>query len=227
MKIFIVYAHQEDTSFNHALKEEAVSVLKSTGHEVKVSDLYAMKFDPAADRKDFLKLSDPKNVNYLMEQKSASSGNGFKEDIVREQEKLRWADLLFLQFPVWWFSVPAILKGWFDRVLAAGVAWDFGGIYDKGLLRGKKAALSVTTGGPEILYQTQGAHKGTLLQILHPVTHGTLHFCGYDVLPPFIAWSVFQAGDEGRKKYLEDFRNYLKKLPAAEPYLSFGKNGTP
>ena len=99
---------------------------------MKCSDLYAMNFGAAAGRGDFTGLATPDYLQYIMEEKNASEKNLFTDDIKEEQEKLRWADFIIFQYPVWWFSVPAILKGWFDRVLAAGFAWDFGRMYDYG-----------------------------------------------------------------------------------------------
>lgn len=153
MKILIVFVHHEQKSFGNALKDLAVATLSEQGHEVKVSDLYAQGFKAVADEHDFMELSSKDYVNYMLEQKNAAANNLFADDIKVEQEKIKWADFIIFQTPVWWFSVPAILKGWFDRVFAAGVTWDFGAIYDKGLLRGKKGMLAITTGGPSELYQ--------------------------------------------------------------------------
>jgi putative NADPH-quinone reductase len=87
-------------------------------------------------------------------------------------------------FPVWWFSAPAILKGWFDRVFATGVTWNFGYIDDADLLKGKIAMLVITMGGGEDLYQNSGAHKATILQILHTILQYALHV--YDQL--LVTW---------------------------------------
>jgi NAD(P)H dehydrogenase (quinone) len=217
MNILIVYAHEEQHSFSCALKDGAVSVLRSQGHTVEVSDLYAQHFNPVASREDFTTVSDKQYINYMLEQRTAAEHGYFSQDIRSEQEKVLHADLIMFHFPVWWFSAPAILKGWFDRVFATGVTWNFGHIYDAGLLKGKKAMLVVTTGGGEDLYQNSGAHKATILQILHPILHGTLRFCAMDVLPPFVAFGIFQAGEEGRKKYLEEFRVRLSSLETTPP----------
>jgi NAD(P)H dehydrogenase (quinone) len=217
MNLLIVYAHEEQNSFSCALKDVAVSVLRSRGHTVEVSDLYAQHFNPVASREDFTTLSDKQYINYMLEQRTAAEHGYFSQDICAEQEKVRRADLIMFHFPVWWFSAPAILKGWFDRVFATGVTWNFGHIYDTGLLKGKKAMLVVTTGGGEDLYQNRGAHKATILQILHPIMHGTLHFCAMDVLPPFVAFGIFQAGEEGRKNYLEAFRVLLSSIETTPP----------
>ena len=219
MKVLIVYAHHEPKSFTASLKNLAMETLTAQGHEVKVSDLYAMKFKSIADRDDFTELDDPSYMNYLLQEKLASAKHTFAPDIVAEQEKVTWADFIIFHFPIWWFSAPAILKGWFDRVMAAGFAWDFGKIYAQGLLRGKKAMVAITTGGPREFYQPNGAHRAAIEQMLHPIIHGTLHFCGLDVLPPFTAYAVFIVGEEGRKKYLKEYKERLLNLEKTESLL--------
>jgi NAD(P)H dehydrogenase (quinone) len=217
MKVLVVYAHPEPKSFNGAMKDLAVNVLANEGHNLKLSDLYAMNFNPVASAHDFSGRVDSDYMNYLLEQRNASENNSFSTDIVEEQQKVRWADFLVFQTPIWWFSVPAKLKGWFDRVLALDFAWGFGAIYDKGLLRGKKAMMAVTTGGPEEYYSKQGAHGATINEILYPITRGTLYFCGMEVLPTFVAWAVFQVDDEVRKRYLDVYKKRLQNLKRTKP----------
>nr|MDO8098608.1 NAD(P)H-dependent oxidoreductase [Candidatus Njordarchaeota archaeon] len=221
MRVFIVFAHHEQRSFNGALKSLAVSVLTEQHHAVKVSDLYAVKFNPVASKQDFLKLPDIQETNYMLMQKSTAQKGRFAKDIDDEQEKVRWADFILFQFPIWWFSPPAIMKGWFDRVLACGFAWDFAKTYSSGLLRGKKAMLSVTTGGGQEGYSEKGANLATINQMLHPIMHGTLYFCGMEVLPPFVAYGAFQVGDQGRKKYLEEFKQRLLTIETTQPLKSY------
>ncbi len=212
MKCLIVYAHPEERSFNSSMKNLAVSTLQEQGWQVKVSDLYNMKFNPVAGKDDFLELENPGRLNIIMEQKHASTKGFFSRDIKEEQEKVLWADFIILQFPVWWFSAPAILKGWFDRVLATGFAWDFGRMYDKGLLVGKKAMSVVTTGGPADFYLPEGPHGENIEQVLYAINHGTLFFCGLEVIPPFTAYSVFQVGDEKREEYLRGYKQRLMNM---------------
>ena len=217
MKILIVYAHPESSSFNGAMKDLAVSVLTQNGHEVKVSDLNDMDFSAPLTRNDFQGIGNPDYVNYVMELKNYYESGKLADDIKSEQEKLKWADFIIFQYPVWWFSVPAILKGWFDRVLATGFAWDFGKMYDMGLLSGKRGMLSVTTGGPENIYAPDAPHGWSIDQVLYPVNHGILYFCGIQTLPPFVAYAVFQVGDDIRKQYLEDYKNRLLTIENTEP----------
>ena len=222
MRILLVYAHGEPSSFNAALKNLAVSTLAEQHHIVRVSDLYAMRFNPVAGKQDFAKLPDSKETNLMLMQKSVAKNGEFSRDIKEEQEKVRWADLLLFQFPVWWFGAPSILKGWFDRVLACGFAWDFNKIYAKGLLRGKKAMLSVTTGGGPSIYSKKGLHEAEINEILHPIQHGTLFFCGMDVLQPFVAYAVIPAGDDGRKKILQEFKERLLTIEKSPLLKSYG-----
>ena len=104
---------------------------------------------------------------------------------VAAQEKLKAADLVILQFPLWWFGLPAMLKGWVDRVMTMGFAYGAGRRYDQGGLKGRRAMLALTTGGPEASYTERGIN-GPMERILFPIQHGMLYFCGLEVLPPFV-----------------------------------------
>src|ERR1019366_2769397 len=108
MKIFIVLAHPEHRSFNGAMFRTAVETLSAAGHQVRTSDLHAMSFDPVSGRHNFLTAKDP---DYFKQQ---------IEDIESEIQKIEWCDLMIWQFPLWWFGLPGILKGWVDRVFAMG-----------------------------------------------------------------------------------------------------------
>ncbi len=220
MKVLIVYAHPEPKSFNGAMKDLAATVLTEQGHEVKVSDLYAMKFKAIADKDDFLEFSNPDLLKYQIEQTIAYEKNYFSHDIQAEQEKLLWSDFVIFQFPLWWFSFPAIMKGWVDRVFATGFAYGGGGgrFYDRGGLRGRKAMLALTIGGSPTMYSSTGIH-GDIDQILLPINHGILQFVGMDVVPPFIVWSPARIGEEKRKQYLEEYKQRLLCLETTPTIL--------
>src|SRR5690606_20395282 len=121
--------------------------LRRAGHEVTVSDLYAEGFNPVAGRHDFTTTRDPTRFHYQSEQAHAARHGGFAPDIAREQARIAAADLLILQFPLWWGGVPAILKGWGERVFAYGWGYADGLRFDKGVFRGRRAMISMTTGG--------------------------------------------------------------------------------
>lgn len=210
MNVLIIYAHPEPQSFNGALKNLAVSELTSLGHQVKVSDLYAMNFKAVADRDDFLMRQDYDFFKYAAEQKNAVKTNSFTKDIQEEQEKLLWADFVVFQFPMWWYSMPAILKGWVDRVFAAGFAYSSDMQYDTGGLKGRKAMLSITTGYPKPGYSSYGIDGDIHERILHHINRA-LYFAGLEPVEPFIAWSPSHDKAD-RERYLEEYKWRLQKL---------------
>jgi len=219
VNILIVYAHHEPTSFTSAMKNLAVQVLSSQGHNVVVSDLWGQGFNPTAQKWDFVTTSGG-HFNYMLEQKHAAKLDlAFSPDIIAEIQKIKEADITLFVSPIWWFSVPAILKGWFDRVLAMGVTWDSGKIYENGLLRGKQAMLIIASGDPSEYYQENGKHQATALQILHPINHTTLALCGFDVHEPYVAFNVLSAGNESRAKMLEELQYRLQHLADSPQWL--------
>uniref|UniRef100_A0A9L0RZJ9 Ribosyldihydronicotinamide dehydrogenase [quinone] n=1 Tax=Equus caballus TaxID=9796 RepID=A0A9L0RZJ9_HORSE len=168
-KVLIVYAHQEPRSFNGSLKRVAVEELNRQGCAVTVSDLYAMDFEPRATRKDIAGvLCNPDFFRYGVEAYEACKKRSLTSDIIDEQKKVQEADLVIFQFPLYWFSVPAILKGWMDRVLCQGFAFDVPGFYDSGFLKDKLALLSLTTGGMAEMYTKTGV-SGDFRYFLWPL----------------------------------------------------------
>jgi NAD(P)H dehydrogenase (quinone) len=228
MKFFIVHAHPEPQSLNSALTNHAKETLLSAGHEVQISDLYAMQFNPVSDRSNFTSQKDPTYFKQQVEEMHATEIDGFSADIKAEMEKLEWCDVLIFQFPLWWFGLPGILKGWVDKVFASGKIYGGGKWYDNGVFAGKKAMLSLTTGGPITMYSEIGIN-GDIHSILYPINHGILRFVGFNVLPPFIVWSATRINDERRKSYLAEYAERLltvKETPAiAYPSLKdFNQN---
>jgi NAD(P)H dehydrogenase (quinone) len=211
MTALIVYAHPEPRSFTGALRDAAVRTLGEMGHEVLVSDLYAMRFNPVPGWHDFVDHDRAEFFGYEIEQKRAAEAGSFAPDLRAEMEKLLACDLLLLNFPLWWYGFPAILKGWVDRVFAAGFAYGGGRWFDRGVFRGKQAMLVLTTGGPESAYSPEGL-QGDISQILFPIQHGVLHYTGFDVLPPFIAFGASYRSEEGKERLLGDFDDRLRKL---------------
>lgn len=223
MNVLIVFAHPEPRSFGRALLDRSVTVLQALGHRCTVRDLHAMKFDPVESGDDFTARSDPAVLHYDLEQYAAARTNAFAPALRAEIDLLLEADLVILQFPLYWFSAPAILKGWIDRVFANGIIYGDGRWYDRGALAGKRAMLSITTGCYPPMCEPDGIN-GNLDVILWPLQNGTLRFVGFDVLPPFIAWSVAHKGDAERAG---DFVRYEERLRALDttPLLPFNARG--
>lgn len=211
MNVLIVYAHSQAASFNGSLLQTALTTLEAQGHRVQVSDLYAMGFDPIASDKDFKERRFDGHLQYDREQKHAVSQHSFSDDIAAEIEKLQWCDLLILQFPLWWYSVPAILKGWFDRVFANGLMYGQFGRFDRGGMKGKRAMVSTTTGCfPGMV--DEGGIMGHLDAILWHLQYGTLAYVGFDVLEPFVTWSVRYEDDAARRDYLKSYADRLTNI---------------
>lgn len=216
MNILIVHTHPDAKSFNAALTERACSVLAELGHQVVVSDLYAQDWLPSSGRNNFTTVADTTAYNQQVEEHHAVAHNGFAPDIGAEIKKLLRCDLLILQFPMWWGGMPAAMKGWIDRVFARGVTYDFGQWYDNGLMRGKKAMVSVTTGGGASMYEADGLN-GDINVLLSPIQHNTLHFCGFDVLPAFVSWQAGGASGDERATTLDAYEARLREIELLQP----------
>ncbi|MDM9594081.1 NAD(P)H-dependent oxidoreductase [Pseudomonas guariconensis] len=221
MNVLIVHAHPEPQSFTAALRDQALETFKAQGHQVQVSDLYAMDWNPVASAEDFGKRENPDYLVYALEQRLGVKSGSIAPDIQAELDKLLWADLLVLNFPIFWFSAPAMLKGWIDRVLVSGVCYGGKRFYDQGGLVGKKALVTVTLGGREHMFG-EGAIHGPLEDMLRPILRGTLAYVGLEVLPPFVAWHVPYISDEARKGFLRDYQQRLEHLSDDLP-LEFPK----
>jgi NAD(P)H dehydrogenase (quinone) len=219
MHVLIVHAHPEPQSFNSALTTQAVQTLTAVGHTVEVSDLYAMKFKAVADADDYIEREDPEYLRIDREQTHAHNVDAVAADVRAEQEKITRADLVILQYPMWWFGMPAILKGWADRVFSRGFAYLPGRKYDTGMLRGKLAMVSVTTGTSADTYQPDGI-DGALLDVLWPVHNGLLRYSGFDVLTPFVAHMPGKIAAEERQEALAAYAGRLRSIDAV-PRLFF------
>lgn len=211
MNVLIVHAHPEPNSFTAALRDQAIETLNAQGHQVQVSDLYEMNWNPVASANDFSARQDADYLVYALEQRLGVKNQSIAADIQQELDKLLWADLLILNFPIFWFSAPAILKGWIDRVLVSGICYGGKRFYDQGGLIGKKALVTVTLGGREHMFG-EGAIHGPLEDMLRPILRGTLAYVGFDVLQPFVAWHVPYIGDDARKDFLRSYQQRLQGL---------------
>jgi NAD(P)H dehydrogenase (quinone) len=132
MKVLVVYAHPVEDSFAAALRNEVVMALKARGHEVDLCDLYAEGFDPVLSREE--------RIAY----RSVAEN---RRAVAKDVERLQRAEGLILVFPSWWYGMPAILKGWFDRTWLPGVAFDLGPGAIKPLLGNLRLFGVVTTTG--------------------------------------------------------------------------------
>lgn len=216
MHVLIVHAHHEPQSFNAAMKDLAVEELRAQGHHVEVSDLYAMQWNPVASAADFASRQQPDYLVYALEQRFNHQQHTLAADIQNELDKLLRADLVIFNFPVYWFSAPAILKGWFDRVLISGVCYGGKRFYDQGGLAGKRAMLAISIGGRPHMLVEGGVH-GELNDMLRPILRGTLAYTGMRVLPPFVAYHVPYISHAARVELLGEYRQRLRTLDELTP----------
>ncbi|HYA32993.1 MAG TPA: NAD(P)H-dependent oxidoreductase [Candidatus Bathyarchaeia archaeon] len=208
VNVLIVYAHPNPRSFNAAMRTVAVDTLTEVGHAVQVSDLYAMHFKPTLDERDFKERQKPDFFDPLIEQYHAAVSRTFAEDIAKEVDKVEWANLIIFQFPLWWMSFPAILKGWCDRVFANGVAVNMG-TYDP-LFVGKKALCALTTGSGEAMYAPEGPAQD--INVLLTFARGMFRTAGIEFLEPFIAFGVPGLTSDERAQALQRYRERLQSL---------------
>ncbi len=199
--VLIVHAHPEPKSLTRALVETAKSTVAQQGHRLLESDLYGMQWKAVFDERDFLARADQERLSFIKESGHAYATGTQTRDVQEEQAKLAQADTVIFHFPLWWFSFPAILKGWIDRVFAYGLAYGYKGAgnryrYGEGAFAGKRAMLAVAIGGPEADYGDRGIN-GPIEHILFPITHGTLFFAGMDVLPTFAVYHTVKIDSEG------------------------------
>ncbi|MGF1657950.1 MAG: NAD(P)H-dependent oxidoreductase [Rubrimonas sp.] len=108
MRVLVIHSHPDPESFNAFLCSEAVTALQAAGHETRLIDLYAEGFEPALSRADWRAYEDQsRNV----------------DPVAAHVAALRWAEALLFVYPTWWYGLPAMLKGWLDRVWLPGVAF--------------------------------------------------------------------------------------------------------
>ena len=232
MNILIVYAHPEPKSLNGALKDLAVRHLTARDHKVQISDLYAMAWKAVADGDDFLNQDAGQRLFYARASSGAFAGGSQSPDIAAEQDKLRWADAVIFQFPMWWFSMPAILKGWIERVYAYGFGYGvgvhdgehWGDRYGEGALLGRRAMLSVTMGGRAPHYTDRGVN-GALDDLLFPIQHGILFYPGMTVLPPFATYLADRLDIQQWPSIAAAFQARLDGLFTDEPIPFRRQNG--
>jgi len=195
------------------MKDRAVDVLQKGGHDVKVSDLYAMRFKATLDMDDF---PDPCNRSFFSianEMMGGYTRGKLAPDVLAEIGKVKWADLLLFQFPIWWSSAPAMLKGWIDRVFVQGFVVNLpnGEFYANGLLKGKKAMISTTMGSGAELYTEDGPH-GDLNLHLKSLWHNTFEFCGMEVVPSFYVFNAGEMEEFQVEAELDRWEEYLRSV---------------
>ena len=202
MNVFIVTAHPEVKSFNYALRNCALELLEGTGINVRVSDLYQMPFSPVAGTTDFISYTPEQPLQLMKAQLANATYGGYKSDISEEQAKLVWADLVLFQFPIWWGTYPAILKGWIERVLTYGFAYG-----NQKELPSKSTMFIVTTGGVR-----DEKEEKSYKERIDKMAKDVFGFMGWEIHMPFIVNGPTYLSEEDRLLTLNKYNNYLRNI---------------
>jgi len=187
MNHLIVYAHPRKESFNHAILETVVHSLRQKGDEIVVRDLYVMKFQPVISSSEIL--------------------GGVDEDIEQEQEYMKWADVITLIYPIWWTGLPAIIKGYIERVFTYGFAYRYVNGEQMGMLKGKKVVILNTQGKSHAQYAASGMDKALLLTS----DKGIFEYCGMEVLHHEFFESVPSSDEAIRLAWLKRVEEMMYK----------------
>ncbi|WP_439944587.1 NAD(P)H-dependent oxidoreductase [Streptomyces sp. BBFR115] len=210
----IVHAHPEPHSFSTAQMTAAARTLSEAGYRVEIVDLYAEGWAPVLGRDEFAPVDGP--FKPQAEQLRAVADGTLDATVRAHLDRLLAADLLVLSFPLWWFSLPAVLKGWIDRVFVmGGVFGGQHGLFEQAALAGRRAMLLVTTGGSRESFQP-GGMLGAMDDFLFHIHRGMLEFVGYRVLAPVITYGPAHLTEQERAAALDAVRESVA-LAAAAP----------
>ena len=187
-KIFVVYGHYNDGSFNAAIKKTFIETAKEQGHEIDSVDLYKEKFDPVF------------------------SGEEPDAVVINHRKRIEKSDIIVLIAPIWNFRMPAILEGWIDKVLSPPWAFSFKKLfgnygYPKGNLKGKKAIIFCTYGSPRFAVATF-----FLNMPVRRLKRGILYICGITDILYRRYFAVPFVSEEKRKQFLEDVKKTARNL---------------
>ncbi len=160
MHVLAVFSHPNADSFCAALLERFIAGAEAAGHTVEVADLYREGFDPVMGLRDLQQFD----------------GVPMPPEILAEQARVENADALCLIFPLWWWSMPAMLKGWLDRVWSAGWAYEWERDPQGSLLEPRPCTLLVSAGASSAM-MTQHDYDKTIQSLWH---RGILDYCGVE-----------------------------------------------
>lgn len=189
MNYLIIYAHPSAKSFNHAIREVIEAGLKASNHAFAVRDLYEIGFDPALKAEEL------------------ESGEA-PVDVRQEQDYIRSADVLVFVYPLWWSGMPAILKGYIDRVFSCGFAWSMEQNAFTGLLKGKQAVIvnTMATSRDDLV------DMGLLECMTKTIDEGIFDFCGIEVVEHKYLCAVLDASAEERARMLKEVGEMISRV---------------
>ncbi|CAD0220969.1 NAD(P)H-dependent oxidoreductase [Chryseobacterium sp. JV274] len=188
MRHLIIYAHPNENSLNHNLLNTVVEILQSRNEEFIVRDLYTIGFDPV------LSLSDMQGQRM----------GKISDDIRIEQEYISWAEQITFIYPIWWTGLPAMMKGYIDRVFSYDFAYRYDHGIQKGLLTGKKTVIINTHGKSHEEYEKTDMDKALALTS----DNGIFIYSGLEI----IRHLFFDKADKATSENLEIWKEQIKNL---------------
>ena len=214
----IVLAHPEPRSYSVHLARTAQGALQAAGWDVTLTDLYTIGFEASEGPLHYRQRKHRERFDASTEQRHAFDHGRMPRIVADEIARMEASDLLILQFPLWWYGPPAILKGWIDRVLAYGATYTSKVRFDAGKFSGKRAIVS-TVGGGEKESFVLGGRNGDVHQSLWPV-HYALTYVGYTVVEPLVAmgagaWSP----DEDNAAEMERLGRHAEAVAVAMQHI--------
>lgn len=190
MKALIIYANPNPDSLSNRVRQTIVESLKTKGDTVEVRDLYQLGFNPVL----------------TAEEQAGNAKGKLLPDVVEEQKHLSQADIVYFVYPIWWAGIPAIMKGWFDRVLTYGYAYRYDANGLVKMMKGKKAVILNNHGNPLAAYE--GAMHNALRM---SSDNGIIDFCGFELVEHKFFPSASSAPEEAKQAYLEEVRALCQK----------------
>ncbi|HAC22439.1 MAG TPA: NAD(P)H dehydrogenase [Porphyromonadaceae bacterium] len=184
MKHLIVYAHPNPKSFCRAVVDKVLDILEMNGEEATVSNLYEMEFNPVLGHRDFEAIAQGTTL----------------QDVEDEQRLVEWADQITFIYPIWWTGMPAIMKGYIDRVFTYDFAYKMTEHGAEGLLNGKKVKIINTMGTPNEYYEQSG-----MIEAMKKTSDtGIFNFCGMEVSEHIFLGGIPSSSFEHRLEILEN-----------------------
>ncbi|PWN70304.1 NAD(P)H dehydrogenase [Chryseobacterium phosphatilyticum] len=187
MKHLIIYVHPNENSLNNNLLQHVTEILKTENHEVRIRDLYALNFDPILSMQDM----------------QGWHAGQVSDDVKTEQEHISWAEQITFIYPIWWTGLPAVMKGYIDRVFSYGFAYRYDLGIQKGLLKGKKAVIINTHGKSHEEYQQSGMDKALSLTS----DLGIFTYSGLEIIRHFFFDKADKASSENMAQWKEQITN--------------------
>lgn len=191
MKHLIIYSNPDKKSFSYEIKEFVKNYSLKKGHEVEVRDLYEINFDPVLSLDELEKLDRGEVCS----------------DVKLEQEYLNWADIVSFIYPIWW-EIPAMMKGYFDRVFAYGYAYSYASSGPKGLLPHKSVFRFNPMGTPREIYEENGLRAA----YEKAIDKGIIESSGMRVIKSKLFGSSPRDNEDLREEYLKEIKGIIEKV---------------